>query len=102
MADIGWEPPCRRRCYRRAASEALHSRKVAVLDRCIYSAGRLCDRHPDNSVLAQYPGQDIFESDFRKRITRAVCFGKDAFPYRKKPRLLVFLDPFKRDASRAR
>src|SRR5215469_7392161 len=50
MADVRWEPPCRRCCYRRASGKALDSRKVAVLDRHIYPPGSLCNRDPDNSV----------------------------------------------------
>src|SRR5215471_9578008 len=71
-----------------------------MLDRRKYPVWSLCNRDPDNSVLAQHSGQDVFESNFRKPITRDVYFGEDTLLYRKKPRLPVFFEIFKRQVPR--
>src|SRR5262252_3112232 len=72
-----------------------------MLDRRIYPVWSLCNRDPDNSVLAQHTGQDVFESNFRKPITRDVYFGEEALLYRKKPRLPLFFDLLEGDAAGA-
>src|SRR5215472_11974181 len=72
-----------------------------MLDRGKYAAGCLCNRDPDNSVLAQHSGQNVFESNFRKPITRDVYFGEEALLYRKKTRLPLFFDLLEGDAAGA-